>query len=78
MPRQFSGPLSSQISPVPANYITVYLTAPIGIHEYLCRHTLGLTLMSWQSSVVGLWYATFPFHLISSKLTIMDLDCRDM
>lgn len=54
MPRQCSGPLSSQISPVPANYITDFLTASIGTREYLYLHTLRLALMSWQSSLVGL------------------------
>lgn len=68
MPRQVSGPLASKISPSPANYITVFLAASIWICEYLCWHMLKLALMSWQSSLVGLWYATdflsdsFEFH----------------
>lgn len=56
MPRQSFSPLASQISPEPANYITVFLTALIGIHECLCWHTLELALMSWQSSLVGLCF----------------------
>lgn len=78
MPRQSSGPLASQISPVSAIYITDIFNALIGIHEYLYWHTSKLSLMSWHGSLVGLWYVTVSFYLLFSKLTIMDLGGRDM
>jgi hypothetical protein len=74
MPRQVSSPLTSKISPAPANYITCFLSASIGICEYLCWLTLKLALMSWQSSSCGpVVRDRLFFPLIPSKLMIMDL-----
>lgn len=74
MPRQVFAPLASKISPVPTNYITFLQGASIGICKYLCWLMLMLALMSWPSSLVGLWYATdFSLFQFPSKLMIMHL-----